>query len=69
MVAEGTVSSVGRRRSIHNRLAPRVPRMICRASGRQNDLDGRFCGACGAALDAFGRTNAPLLHLPHTDPA
>jgi hypothetical protein len=43
--------------------------MICRASGRQNDLDGRFCGACGAALDAFGRTNAPLLHLPHTDPA
>ena len=30
--------------------------MICRACGRQNDADARFCGACGAALD--GRASA-----------
>ena len=30
--------------------------MICRACGRQNDADARFCGACGAALDGRAST-------------
>src|SRR5688572_14281894 len=30
--------------------------MICRACGRQNNVDARFCGACGAALDGRAST-------------